>query len=183
MITQEANTSTPIANKRNYTDNNRNEYAQVLKDVIEELSENSDTQNHTTSSLHDSAAHRPSVNKIQTSFIDPPSRRGRFEVIQKWEGHVLEIDNEVFLARLIPISGQGGIQEAEMYLTEIAAEDKDLLEPGAVFYWSIGYYIRPSGNWQKASVIRFRRLPVWTEYQLQKAEREAHRWGDLFSAA
>lgn len=113
------------------------------------------------------------------TYISP--QRDYFRVLQKWEGHVLEVDNEVFLARLIPISGQEDVQEAEIYLTEVTEEDRDFLEPGAVFYWSIGYLVRPSGT-LRASVIRFRRLPAWTEDDLRKAEHDAHRWGDLFSA-
>ena len=53
-------------------------------------------------------------------------------------------------------------------------EDLDLLEPGAVFYWNIGYRDRPSGR-ERISTIRFRRLPVWTADELKVADQEAAR--------
>ena len=91
---------------------------------------------------------------------------------------MIEVGPDTFLARLTRIVGEGPDQEAEIYLNEVEEEDHALIEPGAVFYWSIGYLDRPSGR-IRASVVRFRRLPAWTRRQLEAARAEAAKLRDL----
>jgi hypothetical protein len=111
----------------------------------------------------------------------PPSSDGLeyFRAIQKWEGHVIQVGKDSFSARLIPIAGEGPDQEAEIYMEEVAPDDRSLVEPGAVFYWSIGYLDKPSGTRLRASVLRFRRLPVWTQRELENATIKADELRDL----
>lgn len=97
-----------------------------------------------------------------------------FVALQKWEGYVTEVFEETFRAQLTPIKGQGGGQETEILLQEIDEKDRQLVEPGAVFYWSIGYDDRPSGR-QRASRIRFRRLPAWSAREIEHANQDATR--------
>lgn len=106
--------------------------------------------------------------------IDIKKTSEHFVALQKWEGYVTAVLEETFRARLIPMKGQGGDQEAEIFLQEIDEKDRELIEPGAVFYWSIGYDDRPSGR-QRASRIRFRRLPTWSASEIAHAERDAER--------
>lgn len=101
-----------------------------------------------------------------------------FKALQKWEGHVLEVTDDSFLARLVTIEGEGPAQEVEIPLEELEQEDRKLVEPGAVFYWSIGYLDRPSGR-LRASQIRFRRLPAWSSRELARARIEAKELGGL----
>ncbi len=105
----------------------------------------------------------------------PPTREYS-RVVQKWEGHVIEIHEDTFTARLIPISGEGSEQEAEIFIEEVSAEDLSLLKPGAVFYWSIGYHSRPCGSRMNVSVIRFRRLPIWTRREIEDAKSRSKRF-------
>jgi hypothetical protein len=116
----------------------------------------------------------PHVEKI------PPIRE-TFQAMQKWEGHVIEVGPDTFWARLVRILGEGPDQEAEIFIEEIDRDDRSLIEPGAVFYWSIGYFDRPSGR-QRTSVLRFRRLPSWTTQDLMRANAEAERLEGLFDA-
>jgi hypothetical protein len=117
-------------------------------------------------------------------FPPPPTLpQESFTLFQKWEGYVIEIGRETFSARLTPLEGQGSDQIAEIYLDEVGEIDQDLLEPGAVFYWSIGYRRRPSGTKERSSIIRFRRLPNWTRYELKRAERRAQEIDELFEDA
>lgn len=95
-----------------------------------------------------------------------------FQAMQKWEGHVTQVGADTFTARIVRIVGEGPDQEAEIYKEEVASDDHALIEPGAVFYWSIGYLDRPSGR-LRASIIRFRRLPVWSKHELENAEAKA----------
>jgi hypothetical protein len=110
----------------------------------------------------------------------PPLQEVRefFQAMQKWEGHVIWVGEDSFGARLVPIVGEGPDQEAEILTEEMAADDSNLIEPGAVFYWSIGYLDRPSGR-LRVSLLRFRRLPVWTKDELEQADRKAKKLRDL----
>ncbi len=110
----------------------------------------------------------------------PPSFTDSFKAIQKWEGYVIEVYEETFLARLIPILGEGADQEAEIYIEEVEPVDQVLIEPGAVFYWSIGYLDKPSGR-HRDSYIRFRRLPAWTRRELKAAREKAKMLQELLN--
>ena len=103
----------------------------------------------------------------------------QFRVLQKWQGYVIEVGEETFWARLVTLVGKEPDQEAEIYLAEVQEYDRDWVEPGAVFYWSIGSSIKPSGTLMHASIIRFRRLPPWTKGELTVAQGRAERIMDL----
>lgn len=113
---------------------------------------------------------------FRESVYSQPSTR--FEVLQKWEGIVLDVLPDSFTARLIDLTLEGSDEEAEFALEEIDEGDKDLLKPGAVFYWNIGYSDSPSGR-ARVSIIRFRRLPVWRSEELERAKRDAERLSGL----
>lgn len=104
----------------------------------------------------------------------------RFKAIQKWEGYVIEVHKETFFARLIPIVGEGTDQNAEIYIEEVEPADRKLIKPGAVFYWSIGYLEKSSGR-HRDSYIRFRRLPAWSQRELEAAKEKANRLKKLLN--
>ena len=117
----------------------------------------------------------PSVFFRKSLYSQPLTR---FEVLQKWEGIVLDVLHDSLTARLIDLTLQGSDEEAEFALEEIDEGDKDLLKPGAVFYWNIGYSDSPTGR-ARVSIIRFRRLPVWRSEELAQAKRDAERLSGL----
>lgn len=100
----------------------------------------------------------------------------KFAALQKWEGSVLSVSSGSFTARLVDQNG-GVDEEAEISLEEISPQDRPLVEPGAVFYWHIGYIDLVSGQRRRASEIRFRRLPVWSREDIEKARRKAEQIG------
>ena len=114
--------------------------------------------------------------------ITPSSEH--FDVIQSWEGYVIETDEEqgVFLAHLKPIKGESGDLEAEIYLSEISEDDLPLVKPGAMFYWSIGYIIKSTGTKINASVIRFRRMPTWSKQDIEAAKKQVKSLRELLDA-
>jgi|SRR6185437_503557 len=117
----------------------------------------------------------PSVFFRKSVYSQPSTR---FEVLQKWEGIVLDVLRDSFTARLIDLTLEGADEEAEFSLDEIDEDDKGLLKPGAVFYWNIGYSDSPSGR-ARVSIIRFRRLPVWRSEELERAKLDAERLSGL----
>ncbi len=102
-----------------------------------------------------------------------PERRSYFFCMQKWRGVVFSTAEETFWAKLEDLDIQKPDEEAEILLSEISDEDKPLIKLGAVFYWSIGYHTDPSRQRRRASIIRFRRLPMWTAGELKIAKSKA----------
>jgi hypothetical protein len=133
---------------------------------------NSDAGNYTGFKHGNGSTDAINVDTGKFLFSVPPQPNGheRFQAIQKWEGHVISVGGETFTVQLRPLVGEGAVQqEAEIYLEDIDSSDRFLIKPGAVFYWSIGYLDRPSGR-LRASILRFRRLPTWTEQELKQAK-------------
>lgn len=94
-------------------------------------------------------------------------------LINEWAGIVLEVQRDSFIARLVDQTQEGPDEEAEFPFEEVPVGDRALIVPGAVFYWNIGYSDSLSGQRTRASVIRFRRLPVWQSEEFTRAKQEA----------
>lgn len=96
----------------------------------------------------------------------------RLEVLQSWEGGVIDIDRDAgtFKARLYDLTNpDADVSEAEFDIRDVSLNDMDLLKPGGVFRWLIGYRKHVFGQQERVSAIIFRRLPVWTETDLSEA--------------
>ena len=154
-----------------------------LKDLHLLTRPNSNIANH-TQDLHfngDSSAFaiRPIPLPVPPPSLPPANKY--FTALQKWEGYVIEVGSDTFRARLIPIVGEGPDLEAEIYLEEVDLNDRVLIEPGSVFYWSIGYLDGPSGR-ARHSVIRFRRLPARTKREMDAINVEVAKLKELINA-
>jgi len=105
----------------------------------------------------------------------PPILFGTGVSLQKWEGCVSEIEAEqgIFRARLVSLTKPEPDEEAEFEINDISDEDRELLAPGAIFYWNIVAYQSPVGQRTKQSIIRFKRLHRWDPKDLKKAESKA----------
>jgi hypothetical protein len=82
--------------------------------------------------------------------------------LQSWEGRVVEVCNDSFLALLTDLTMPGTEEQVELDLDEVSPDDSSLVAPGAIFYWSIGYLVEPSGARSRSSQLRFQRLPRWS---------------------
>jgi hypothetical protein len=114
-----------------------------------------------------------------THFLPKGVVRSRFMELQQWEGVVTEVTQEAFFARLLSLSDNKSDLEAEFAIDEVHREDKKLIHPGAIFYWSIGYK-EDRGQRIRASLVRFRRLPAWQKHELEAARKDATGFADLF---
>jgi hypothetical protein len=95
----------------------------------------------------------------------------RFRVLQQWEGVINEVRTHSFSADLIDLTDHSKPREiVEIPIEEISAEDQQLLKPGGVFYWILGYELRPGGQKCRVSEIRVRRNPIWTQRRLDLAK-------------
>lgn len=102
-----------------------------------------------------------------------------FQSLQKWEGIVQEVNEDYFVAKLIDLTSGLTDEVAEFPLEEISEDDKKLVEPGAVFYWNIGYQISQSKQKRRTSLIRFRRLPAWRQKDLEQGKTAADKIAKL----
>ena len=110
----------------------------------------------------------------------PPA--SRFELLQQFEGTVLSVDDEGFRARLVDRTTPSHAPEIATFdLSDVSDDDRALLEPGAVFYWSLGYRVHPWGQRERASPLTFRRLPAWSRADLAAAEGLSAQWASLLS--
>ena len=99
------------------------------------------------------------------------------EVLQDWEGVVERIEDDIFVARLRDMTANevypGEI--AELPVGDVSEDDRELLQVGAVFYMTVGYYVWASGRRERFGRVVFRRLPGWTASALERARERARR--------
>lgn len=100
--------------------------------------------------------------------------------LQEWEGHVVEIQEDEFVARLIDLTAGNAYesQEAAIPLAEISERDTSRMAIGSIFRWVIGYRTSPGGTRTRVSQIVFRDLPRATANDL----REGTRWANAVAA-
>lgn len=110
---------------------------------------------------------------IKFPSISP--RRSHMISLQKWQGYVLKVSDTSLFVRLVDLTQNAPDEEAEIPIEEISEDDRDLIKPGAIFYWSIGYLDSYSGQRSRVSVVRFQRIPAWSKAEIDAAHREAER--------
>lgn len=107
-----------------------------------------------------------------TKITEPQSR---FEVLQKWEGFVANIEGDEITAVISDLfNANAPTEEICFDIDEVSDADRELVTQGAVFYWYIGYRYDPWGQKTRSSLFKFRRLPAWQKKQLDKADKDAH---------
>jgi len=102
-----------------------------------------------------------------------PQAREAFDVLQKFEGTVQSVTDDSFIARLVDKTNSVTEEEAEIPLAEIMPGDFEMVKPGAVFYWVIGYRREAHGQLSRSSMIRFQRLPSWSSAEVERAKQAA----------
>ncbi len=148
----------------------------------QETSEASRIQSEYTFDIDDGSIKFPKLeSKLQMREYLPVKYEEKFTSLQKWEGYIIEKKEDSFTARLINRTIDSSEEIAEFDLTDVGEEDLYLVESGAVFYWNIGYLDRRSGGRRRISEIRFRRLPAWSEAELDSANKEAKKMRKIFA--
>ena len=111
-------------------------------------------------------------------LIPPPSPpeapREAIIPLQRWEGVVLRVNADSFVARVVDATAEHPDEEVELPKDDLSPFEIDLLQEGAIFYWTIGYRQRlPRGQRERISRIRLRRLPAWSRAELAAARARA----------
>ena len=101
------------------------------------------------------------------------------EILQKWEGVVdaVDEDSKIFTAQLYdPATDEPYPNKvAELLIDDVSDDDQDLLQVGSIFYLTVGYSTRGSGQKDRFVRLKFRRLPNWTESDLRRVRERAQR--------
>ena len=106
---------------------------------------------------------------------------GTFHPLQQWEGTVTEIAESEFIAELRDLTELANPrEEATFDLGEVSPADQQLLVPGAVFHWRVGYRTSASGQRERVSQLRFIRSPAWTRSAVADVKRKAKQLQTLF---
>jgi hypothetical protein len=108
----------------------------------------------------------------------------RFNSFQKWEGIVLEVREDCIIARINDLDRLNTDrieEEAQIPISEIDPEDVELVKPGSIFYWNIGYWDTARGQRIRSSLILFQRVPYITKKKIEGAAIEAEQVRELIS--
>lgn len=106
----------------------------------------------------------------------------QYQPVVSYEGTVIELTKEGFFGQLRRVDNNDGSREqSEFTLNEVSDEDRALLAPGAVFYWTVGYQTTQSGQRKIESEVRFRRLPAWSNSDFDELDRRASALDAFFS--
>ncbi len=102
--------------------------------------------------------------------------------VQTFEGVVLDAGPEELRVRLHDVTDPSRPDEiATMDIEEVPEDDRALIEVGAVFDWLFFRQRRPSVR--NVSELRFRRLPRWSQPDLDRARNRADEFRELFDLA
>ena len=96
----------------------------------------------------------------------------RIEPVQEWEGWVVAMDDEAFVAHLIDLTAGATYagEEVTIPLVEVSDEDAARVRIGSIFRWVIGYQCSPSGTKERVSQIVFRDAPKMTKADFEKGK-------------
>ena len=93
---------------------------------------------------------------------------------QIWEGIVVNCTATKFIARIVDRTNPSNPEEvAEFESEEVSDDDRQLIKPGASFYWTVGTERSPAGQIRNVAIVNFRRTPRWSRASIQKASKRA----------
>lgn len=130
---------------------------------------------------YDSLESKPtSVQDSQRDFKAPitensPTIIADSTPLQIWEGTVLEIKPKegVMTALLNAKMGQVPRHTADINLQWVSEQDKELAQPGAIFYLTLYKRTKLGGSIENSQELRFRRRPSWSQMEINRIEENA----------
>ncbi len=137
------------------------------------------------STQHDPPRAPKSADTAPLASIPPPSprllMRPTLHALQEWEGYVVEIEEEEFVARLVELTAgrEHETEEAVIPMEEISERDAARSVVGSFFRWVIGYERSADGTRKRVSRLAFRDLPRITKSDL----RTGREWAVRMEAA
>jgi hypothetical protein len=103
--------------------------------------------------------------------VQPAAANGLVTGLSKWEGLILDIEGGLFSAELTPLDHSGPVLVAN-FETKLLLEQVDSLYVGDMFYLTTRQ-VSDGKKTLSTSILRLRRLGVWTQEELQAARDRA----------
>jgi len=95
-----------------------------------------------------------------------------YEPIESFEGYVITVNEEAFVARLTNIMDRTEYEMEILKETITNKSDFKRLEKGAIFFWEISRR-KDAEREDVISTLLFRRGPCWSKEEIQRAEEDA----------
>ena len=103
-----------------------------------------------------------------------------FEARQTWEGVITAVRGEEFVSLMDDRTNPSSPDEEIVFdFGEVSPSERSLITVGAVFYLFIGVERATGGQQKNVSIIKFRRLPIWTRSALNRVESRANEVRDI----
>lgn len=139
-----------------FADVGENQYNNLLRNSIDSII----TENKNKLSIKDTFLRTGkgftfrNVPKININTL--PKSNNYMSNSQSWVGHIIDIREDDFTAKLEDKNNPTTYELAEFDIEDVSPGDLDLLKTGAIFYWSVGYAYQES-QIEKKSILRFKR--------------------------
>ena len=101
-----------------------------------------------------------------------------FLTLQAWEGVVTAVEADSFTVKLVDLMSDMPDEEADIDFEDVSKDERALVTIGAIFLLYVGYATSEGGQRSRTTILRFRRLPVWTETELASAKKAAREKAD-----
>lgn len=95
--------------------------------------------------------------------------------LQIWEGTVLSVDPDegIISTQLVAKIGEVARHTADISFEWISEQDKELVQPGAIFYLTLYKRTKLAGSIENSQELRFRRRPSWSSMELKRIDKRA----------
>lgn len=93
------------------------------------------------------------------------NRLATFVTEQRWHGYVTDVTEQTFKAIVYDVSAADGeeIEEVEFDRKDVHSLMRNLINPGAIFFWDIGYEVDPGDQRNRKSIISFPTIHRYTQ--------------------
>lgn len=160
-------------------------------DQSERLTSTTDTTAAANRSLADDGE-GSRTDRVEKRRFSPPVRKdsysiqlptGGVKLLQQWECVITNVEGDCVECEMHDLRNtRQPVELAEVYIDEFSDFDKPLLQEGAVFYWSVGHSTSTSGQLQRYSELRVRRMPRLSKAQKKEIAQEAEHLHELLNA-
>ena len=155
----------------NLIENDKNEIVgKILDNSVKEIKRNNERAFNDLSYIDKKSEEKEvKLNLPEISNNFDIQRTKRFsQKVQKWKGVVESLNPNFFTAKVYDLLFDTTYEFGEFELSDVSPEDLNLLSPGSIFYWTVGYFME-DGQISKKSTIRFQRLISLDEEDQKKA--------------
>ena len=120
-------------------------------------------------------SNQPTVIVANGSNVNKPRKTPFIISLREWEGYVVEISNDTFIAKLINIKNKSKLakESGKFKLSLLSSDDQSELQLGSKIRWTIDMEILPSGSRQNVSKVVLMDMPEITEEVIESAYKKA----------